>query len=211
MELAAFLFFTLVFAGLAFISCAMAMEAKLADPAIPQPQAVHAILQNAPEETLIIETTATPETATEAPEPELLYDVPLDDSLQRYIREECEAQGVPFEIALALIQKESSCRESVISKTGDYGLMQVNECNHEWLSEELGITDILDPEQTSGPGFTYSDRLSRNTTTPIRSLWPTTWETPVCGKFGNRATTAALTVAQCWKSQKNCRGRRWTK
>lgn len=153
MELAAFLFFTLVFAGLAFISCAMAMEAKLADPAIPQPQAVHAILQSTPEETLIIETTATPETATEAPEPEILYDVPLDDGLQRYIREECEVQGVPFEIALALIQKESSCRESVISKTGDYGLMQVNECNHEWLSEELGITDILDPEQNVRAGI----------------------------------------------------------
>ena len=41
-------------------------------------------------------------------EPELLYDVPMSDELQRYIREQAERQDVPFEIALAVIERESS-------------------------------------------------------------------------------------------------------
>jgi len=96
----------------------------------------------------------TPEPTPEPPpEPELLYDVPLDDELQRYIREECEVQGVPFEIALALIARESTFRTGVVSETNDYGLMQINACNHEWLAEELGITDIMDPEQNVRAGL----------------------------------------------------------
>ena len=41
-------------------------------------------------------------------EPELLYDVPMSDELQRHVREQAEQQGVPFEIAIAVIERESS-------------------------------------------------------------------------------------------------------
>lgn len=81
------------------------------------------------------------------PEPELLYNVPLDVDLQRFIRGECEARGVPFEIALALIALESNFTPDVISPTDDYGLMQINRYNHEWLGETLGLYDFLDPRQ----------------------------------------------------------------
>ena len=55
--------------------------------------------------------------------------------------------SVPEELILAMIEVESSFRPSVVSSTGDYGYMQINECNHEWLKDELGVTNFLDPYQ----------------------------------------------------------------
>lgn len=75
------------------------------------------------------------------------YDCPLDHDLQDYIRELCDENGVPMPLVIAMIKVESSFRESVISKTNDYGLMQINKINHEWLSEKYGVTDFLDPYQ----------------------------------------------------------------
>ena len=86
-------------------------------------------------------------------EPELLYDVPMSDELQRYVREQAERQGVPFEIAIAVIERESSYQPDAVSDTGDFGLMQINICNHRWLCEELGITDVMDPEQNIEAGL----------------------------------------------------------
>lgn len=48
---------------------------------------------------------------------------------------------------MALMQKESSFRSDVISSTDDYGLMQINKCNHKWLTDTIGVTDYLDKEQ----------------------------------------------------------------
>lgn len=36
--------------------------------------------------------------------------------------------------------------------THDSGLMQINSCNHEWLSEELGIKDFYEPSQNIKAG-----------------------------------------------------------
>lgn len=81
-----------------------------------------------------------------------LYDVPMPDELQAYLYRVCEEDRVPYELAIALIGNESDYRPDVISKTNDYGLMQVNRCNHEWLSEELGVEDFLDPEENIRAG-----------------------------------------------------------
>lgn len=76
------------------------------------------------------------------------YNVPLDDSTQEYIQDTCDEYGLDrYDIVIALIEKESTFRENVISSTNDYGYMQINECNHEWLSEELSINDFLDGKQ----------------------------------------------------------------
>lgn len=91
--------------------------------------------------------TATP-VPTEMPKSYTYYDVPLDDDFQEYIQDICEQYGFDrYDIIIALIEKESSYREKVISRTADYGYMQINTINHEWLSEELGITDFLDGKQ----------------------------------------------------------------
>lgn len=51
-----------------------------------------------------------------------------------------------------MISVESGFDPSVISSTDDYGLMQINEINHDWLEETLGITDFLDPYQSVDAG-----------------------------------------------------------
>lgn len=73
------------------------------------------------------------------------YDVPLTDEFQDYISEICESYGVPLEVVIALIGVESNYTPQIISKTNDYGYMQINGINHDWLMQELDITDFLDP------------------------------------------------------------------
>lgn len=85
---------------------------------------------------------------TEPTEPPVqYYDVPLSEDLQDYIRTLCKENDVPMSLIIAMIEVESSFRSNVISGTSDYGLMQINKINHEWLTEEYGITDFLDPYQ----------------------------------------------------------------
>lgn len=94
-------------------------------------------------------TTIAPEEVTEPLETieEVYYDCPLDFEFQNYIRKICEANDVPMTLILAMISAESSFRPNIISKTNDYGLMQINVVNHDWLSDKYGVTDFLDPHQ----------------------------------------------------------------
>lgn len=94
----------------------------------------------------------TPEPTERVDKPPL-YDVPLSDELQGYLYGVCKENGVPFEFALALIGNESGYQPEVISTTNDYGLMQINACNHGWLEEELGVEDFLDPEDNISAGL----------------------------------------------------------
>lgn len=87
-----------------------------------------------------------PETATR------IYDIPLSRKLQNYTFYLCKENGLDYEMLLAIMDQESDYRERVISKTNDYGIMQINKTNHGWLEKELGITDFLDPEQNIRAG-----------------------------------------------------------
>lgn len=58
-----------------------------------------------------------------------------------------------YELILAMIYHESGWDEGCISGTNDYGLMQINVCNHAWLRSVLGITDFLDPYQSIDAGI----------------------------------------------------------
>ena len=112
-------------------------------------------------------TTDPPVVETEPPV--LYYDCPLSHDLQDYIRQLCETENVPMGLVIAMIDKESTFRASVVSATDDYGLMQINVINHEWLSKQYGITDFLDPYQNvfcgikilSGHLENYDGDLSR--------------------------------------------------
>lgn len=75
------------------------------------------------------------------------FDVPLSHSLQRYIYEVCADENVPVSLVIAMIDQESKFNPEVVSETGDYGLMQINTINHEWLAEEYRTADMLDPYQ----------------------------------------------------------------
>lgn len=83
-----------------------------------------------------------------------LYDVPLSDSLQRFIYEICADEGVPVTLALAMIEHESGFNPEVISSTDDYGLMQINTINHDWLEKKYRTADMLNPYQNVFCGIT---------------------------------------------------------
>jgi len=82
------------------------------------------------------------------------YDIKLSQELQLYTYNRCADLGISeyYELVLAMMWQESDFKPNVISKTNDYGLMQINICNHDWLSKELGITDFLDPYQSIDAG-----------------------------------------------------------
>jgi len=89
-----------------------------------------------------------PEPVEEAAESHyILYDISLSEELQNYTQDICEEYGVDYPLVLAIMQKESAFRPDVISATNDYGIMQINQGNHAWLSGILGIDDWLDPRQ----------------------------------------------------------------
>ncbi len=73
------------------------------------------------------------------------YDLP--DEYQDYLWQQCKAYGISeyYELLLAQMYHESSFRTNLISKTNDYGLMQINICNHRWLSGIIGDDDFLNP------------------------------------------------------------------
>lgn len=75
------------------------------------------------------------------------YDVPLSHDLQDYIRELCEKNDIPMSLIIAMIKVESSFNSKAVSGTKDYGLMQINKINHQWLAKKYGITNMLDPYQ----------------------------------------------------------------
>lgn len=80
-------------------------------------------------------------------EPEKYYfEVPLSEELQDYIRELCLDYNVPMALVIALIDHESSFNPDAISRTDDYGLMQINKINHKTFEKTYGYTDFLNPE-----------------------------------------------------------------
>ena len=74
-------------------------------------------------------------------------DCSLAVELQEFIYYLSYGYNIDFNFVMAVIEHESDYRADIISSTNDYGLMQINKCNHEWLSEALGITNFLDPYQ----------------------------------------------------------------
>ena len=87
----------------------------------------------------------------------IYFDVPLDTDLQDYIRELSEEYDIPMALILAIIGTESSYDPEAVSETSDYGLMQINRINHEWLAEDYGITNIMDPRQNILAGTVILD------------------------------------------------------
>lgn len=84
------------------------------------------------------------------------------------VDQECSAQGVPVELVLSLIARESGFKADAISKKGDglcsYGLMQVNPGNaaHPKLLWKYSLTELMLPENNIKEGVAilkmYLDR-----------------------------------------------------
>lgn len=71
---------------------------------------------------------------------------------QEFVYYLCENYNLDYYFVMALMYVESGYNPNIISSTNDYGLMQINACNHAWLSKELGITDFLDPYENIKAG-----------------------------------------------------------
>ena len=93
------------------------------------------------------------DTTVHAAEP-TYYDIPLSKELQLYTYTRCVDYGIPehYELVLAMMWQESNYTPDLISATDDYGIMQINACNHEWLSDLLGTTNFLDVCQNIDAG-----------------------------------------------------------
>lgn len=81
------------------------------------------------------------------------FDVPLSMDLQEYAQVLCEEMDVYYPLVLAIMAQESGYSPSAISPENyngsrDYGLMQINSKNHQWLESVLGVRDWLDPRQS---------------------------------------------------------------
>ena len=97
------------------------------------------------------------------------YTAYLDTELQNWVYELCSEYEIEgFEsLVVAVLYHESSFRTNIIHKNDngscDYGIAQINTCNHEWLQDTLGITDFLDPYQSIRCGvYMLSEHLKNN-------------------------------------------------
>lgn len=95
------------------------------------------------------------------------YDVAMSEELQDELFILCDIYEVDAKLILAMIFVESSYIPDVISETNDYGLMQINEINHEWLGEVLGINDFLDPVQNMEAGIYLINQYMQSTDNDI--------------------------------------------
>lgn len=114
------------------------------------PQEIEVFSEPIPETTAPIttppETTVEETTQAETISPALVYyDIPVSESLQDYIYDLCYENNVPMSLIIAMMDKESEFNSQAISKTNDYGLMQINSSNHEWLREKYKVQDFLNP------------------------------------------------------------------
>lgn len=80
----------------------------------------------------------------------LQCDMPQEE--QEFLFYLCNGYNIDFCLVMAMIQVESEFDASAVSVTSDYGLMQINEINHDWLTNALGVTDYLDPYQNMRAG-----------------------------------------------------------
>ena len=71
------------------------------------------------------------------------------ESVESIVIDVAEEYEIAPSLILAMAHVESNMNPKAVSKTGDHGLMQINKINHEWLSEELGITDWYDVRQNT--------------------------------------------------------------
>lgn len=70
---------------------------------------------------------------------------PLPDELYRAVLAACEAYDVPTALALGVMDVESGFRAEAMGIDGrDYGLYQIRDSNHAWLTEATGA-DPLTP------------------------------------------------------------------
>lgn len=94
------------------------------------------------------EETATTDTLPVDPEP-FVYNsnIPLDCDIQQYLYDLCTQRNLDYKMCLAIIKHESSFNAKALGGGSNYGLFQINKCNHKKLSSTLKTANKpLDPK-----------------------------------------------------------------
>lgn len=128
--------------------CAPRTVMEDAKPTEPQ---IRLVIVNEPSKTVECKATIQPP-ATAPAEPIKVYrDIPLPHDLQDVADEACEEYGIRPDVLYAVMEIESGYQ--VDAKNGNcYGLMQIHTINMEYLSSNIGTTDLADPEQNIQAG-----------------------------------------------------------
>lgn len=92
-------------------------------------------------------------------ENQVYYDIALSKDLQEYTFVQCIKYDVDPILAFAVMKVESGYNENAVSESGDYGIMQINESNYEWLSKEFGNIDLLNAEDNIKCGVYMLSRI----------------------------------------------------
>lgn len=86
-------------------------------------------------------------------------DIPLDYDTQALLRAACDESGVEFELALAVIRKETTFRNVVGDDGRSHGYMQVQPRWHKARMKKLGVADLMDPAGNFRVGCDYLAEL----------------------------------------------------
>ena len=97
-------------------------------------------------------------------------DVPLDSDVQEFIYYLSKGYNMDFTFVMAIIQQESGYQPDAVSNTDDYGLMQINKVNHGYITEEIGVTNYLDPYDNVRAGMFILRKLFEKYETPEKVL-----------------------------------------
>ena len=94
-------------------------------------------------------------------------DVPLDYDTQAFLRAACDESGVEYELALAVIWRESTFRNVVGDNGNSFGYMQVQPRWHSERMARLGVTDLMDPFSNFRVGCDYLAELLEKYQLPV--------------------------------------------
>ena len=95
--------------------------------------------------------------------PKFYFDINVPKEIQDYMFDLCKQYNVPVALIVAMMERESRFNSDAVSRTNDYGYMQINKGNFEWLKNTLGISNLLDPEENILCGiYIISSHLKKN-------------------------------------------------
>ena len=95
--------------------------------------------------------------------PKFYFDISVPKDIQDYMFELCKQYNVPVALIVAMMERESRFNPNAVSRTNDYGYMQINKGNFEWLKNTLGISNLLDPKENILSGvYIISSHLKKN-------------------------------------------------
>ena len=82
------------------------------------------------------------------------YDVPLDDSLQKYVIDMCNKRGVAPSLVFAIMERESEFNPNCVGDSGkSLGIMQIQPKWHQWRADKLGCLDWFNPYDNATVGI----------------------------------------------------------